>query len=220
MTDPSGFAGPDDLRELLSTRPVLVVGRNSGCQNLVSYRAAAADLAGALEALERRGLHLTRALIPTEQRRLIQITRHAPNQPGVALESPHRPADPADAGPERAAAGAAGAGGWPAATDVSASLPEVLDDQGNIVDQVANVSWALRPLYTGAWTPLRIARELVARHYPTVGLRRSRGPGATFDMPRTSTEAHFVPRSMLKTWTCTSPGSWNWAWVSKAWRTS
>lgn len=54
---------------------------------------------------------------------------------------------------------------------VAYGLPEVFDEDGRHVDQVANVMWALSVLGKRDWPDRRVARHLALRKFSTAGLR-------------------------------------------------
>lgn len=62
----------------------------------------------------------------------------------------------------------------PDAPAVAYGLPEVFDEDGRRVDQVANVKWALSVLGRKKWPDVKVARELVERRFSTTGLRSAR----------------------------------------------
>ncbi|WP_299056381.1 helix-turn-helix domain-containing protein [uncultured Nocardioides sp.] len=72
---------------------------------------------------------------------------------------------------------------YPAVNDAS-DLPNVRDDQGDLVDQVATVQWLLSQWGRPGWTHTRLARELISRRYSTEALRQHRhNPGAFYGSP-------------------------------------
>lgn len=58
---------------------------------------------------------------------------------------------------------------------VATGRPEVLDTDGNHVDQVANVRWLLATLGRPGWTHRSLAQELMNRSFSTAYIRRRHG---------------------------------------------
>ena len=68
----------------------------------------------------------------------------------------------------------------PAESDTAMGLPAVMDEDGQPVDQVANVMWALANLGKAGMTATIVADTLIERGYSTDGLRRFHSPSTTY----------------------------------------
>lgn len=67
----------------------------------------------------------------------------------------------------------------PGAREVAYGLPEVFDQDGQQVDQVSNVKWALSVIGEKGWPDVKVARKLLEKCFSTTGLRSARrDPGA------------------------------------------
>ncbi len=82
---------------------------------------------------------------------------------------------------------------FPSERSVAAGLPDVRDDDGSLVDQVANVRWALSMLGRPGWGHAEVAAGLAARRFSTDGVRRLFGPDAVGDPKKAIT----VPKAYV-----------------------
>jgi hypothetical protein len=86
----------------------------------------------------------------------------------------------------------------PAPEVVAAGIPEVFDDAGNPVDQVANIRWFLRTVGTAGWSTRQLAQGLTQRRYSTEGIRRTHGVSATYDSSIAAEQPYRIIDTILR----------------------